>query len=54
MPEIQKFVAIGEVKKPRADSVEADLRASRQKVRADARCSLIGGFVARSNLHGSS
>ena len=36
MPEIQKLVAIGEVKQPRADSVEADLRASGQEISTDA------------------
>ena len=34
MPEVQELVAIGEVKETRADSVQANFRASRQKVSA--------------------
>ena len=36
MSEVQKLVAVSEVKKTRADSVQADFRASRQKISADA------------------
>jgi hypothetical protein len=31
MPVIEKFVAVGEIKEPRADSVEANFSTSRQK-----------------------
>jgi hypothetical protein len=37
MPEIQELVAVGEVKKPRADSVKADFGAARQEISTDAK-----------------
>ena len=35
MPEIEELVAVGEVKQPGADSVEADFRASGQEISTD-------------------
>jgi hypothetical protein len=52
MSEVKEFVAIGEVKQPGADSVEADLRASSQEISANAWGSLFGCFFAGFVLHG--
>jgi hypothetical protein len=35
---VEKFVAVGKIQQPGADSVKADLGASAEKVRTNARC----------------
>ena len=52
MPVIEKFVAVGEIKEPRADSVEASLGASSQEISTDARCGLCSCFPGGSVRHG--
>src|ERR1017187_10106724 len=51
MPEVEKLVAIGKVKKPCADSVEADFGTSRQEITADVGRGRVGRFLAGSILH---
>ena len=51
MPEVEKFVAIGKVQKPCADSIQADFRTSRQKISTDFRRRRAGGLLAGSILH---
>jgi hypothetical protein len=51
MPKIEKLVAIGKVKKPRADSVQPDFGTSRQEITTNVGRGRVGGFLARSILH---
>jgi len=51
MPEIEKLVPVGEIQKPSADAVEANLSAPRQEIGTDAWGGLDGGFLLGSVLH---
>jgi hypothetical protein len=51
MPVIKELVAVGEIKQPGADSVEAYLRASSEEISTDARRGLSGCFFAGFSLH---
>lgn len=45
MPEVEELIAIGEVEKPRADSIQADFRASRKEISTDAGRCRVGCFL---------
>ena len=51
MPEIEKLVPVGEIQKPSADAVEANLGATRQEIGTDAWGGLGGSFLFGSILH---
>ena len=50
MSEIKKFVTVSEVEQPGADSVKADLGASRQEIRAYVRGWLFACFLCSYRL----
>jgi hypothetical protein len=51
MPEIEKLVAVCEIKKPGSDAVKTNFRAAGQEIRADAGGWLVG-CLSVSGLHG--
>jgi hypothetical protein len=51
MSEIEELVTVREVEKPGSDSIQTDLRTSRQEVVADARGWLFGSFAFGSFWH---
>jgi hypothetical protein len=52
--EIKESVPVSEIEQPGADSVKADLGASAQEIRADARGWLLDCLFARTVWHGCS